>query len=127
MPLDSDTDIDNEHDLVETSQKRRLSTSSSKTPKPKPTRASCSAASEIADAVVLLSKSMRPLLLTWDFVMEALELLQEDEIGLALTEEESVSAMAVFHDERNAKLFCLAKNTRVVFLRREIEPLDPVN
>jgi hypothetical protein len=127
--LDSDTDIDNEHDLVETSQKRWLSTSSSKTPKPKRTQASRSAASEIADAVVLLSKSMRLPLLTWDFVMEALEFLWEDEIGLALTEEESASAMAVFHNERNAKLFCLAKNTslRLVFLQREIEALDPVN
>ena len=112
-PFDSDTDVD-EYDLTETSQKRRWSTSSSKTPKPKRTRTSRSAASEMANAVVLLSKSMRQPPPPRDFVMEALEVLQEDEIGSALTEDESALAMAVSHDEKKAKLFCLAKNTSSV-------------
>ena len=61
-----------------------------------------------------------------DFVIEALDLLQTEEIKEELTEEERSLAMTVFLDERKAKIFCYAKDItpQLSFLRREIGRLD---
>ncbi len=61
-----------------------------------------------------------------DFIIEALDLLQTEEIKEELTEEERSLVMTVFLDEKKAKVFCSAKDItpRLSFLRREIRGLD---
>jgi hypothetical protein len=134
-----DEDEVDEHTLeVTPSHKRRLSssstsqTSNTKSSKRKPKAQS--ARSEMADAIHKLSASIviarttgpAPDTTGIDFVAKALEILQSEEMSLELTTEEQALGMAVFLDEKKAKIFCLAKATRlrILFIRREIEKLE---